>query len=412
MSALPVRRPFDAVRNLRLLGVLAVLYEFNPTIAIWVVYLTDYRDISLAQVGVMEGFFWFVKLALEVPSGAFADRYGRRATGLIGVAIEGAGIIAFGLADGYLLLLGSYVLWSGGLAFRSGNQEAYLFDTLATVDRQAEYAQRHGAYRGLGHVAFATSGVLGGLIAAATTLQAGILVSGAAYVVSFAVLLSMQEPPRRESVAGPIGEPRSYTRTLRVAWAALRADAALRWLLALEVVLMTTFPVHFVLAQPFLAEHGVPLALFGVVDVPARMLGAVALVLSYRWGSGLGVARALAAASALPVAGLALLTGLDHVAAFAGFGLIQLGGGLALPLMSAYANERTDSSIRATILSVAPLGSSLTYVVVTPILGIAGEAELRLAFGVMALRIGVSVLLAYLAWTRANREPVRSLAGR
>ena len=406
MSAPSPRRAFNAVRNLRLLGVLSVLYEFNPTIAIWVVYLTHYRDISLAQVGIMEGFFWLVKLALEVPSGAFADRYGRRATALIGVVIEGAGIIAFGLADGYVLLLGSYILWSGGLAFRSGNHEAYLFDTLATADRQAEYAQRHGAYRGMGHVAFATSGVLGGLVAAATTLQVGILVSGASYVLSFVVLLTMQEPPRQASTAVPVVASHSYRGTLRVALAALRADAALRWMLALEVVIMTSFPVHFVLAQPFLGEHGVPLALYGVVDVPARMLGALALVMSYRWGRGLGLARALAVASALPVLGLVLLAGVDHVAAFAGFALLQLGGGLALPLMSAYVNERTDSSVRATIHSVAPLGSSLTYVAVTPLLGIAGDADLRLAFALMAAGIGVSALFAYTAWTKADRVPV------
>ena len=414
-AAQPSPRRFRTVRNLRLLGVLAFFHEFNPTIVIWVVYLTDFRDISLAQVGIMEGFFWGVKLLLEVPSGAFADRYGRRITAMVGVAVEGAGIIAFGLADSYLLLLGSYVLWSGGLAFKSGNDEAYLFDTLAVDDRQVEFAQRHGAYRGLGHVAFAISGVLGGVIAAATTLQIAVLVSGLTYVAAFTVLIAMQEPPRRCADGAPIEgglAPRaSYLRTIRVALDALRADAALRWILVLQVVIFTTFPVHFVLSQPFLSEHDVPLALFGVVDVPARMLGAAGLVLSARFGRRVGLGRALWMACALSVIGLIVLAGIDHVGAFAGFILLQVGGGLALPLISAYANDRTDSSIRATILSVAPLGSSLTYTVVTPILGIVGDWSLQLAFGVMGVGIGGSALLAYTAWARADREHRARLAG-
>ncbi len=413
--AQPSPRRFRTVRNLRLLGVLAFFHEFNPTIVIWVVYLTDFRDISLAQVGIMEGFFWLVKVLLEVPSGAFADRYGRRITAMVGVAVEGAGIIAFGLADSYLLLLGSYVLWSGGLAFKSGNEEAYLFDSLAVDDRQAEFAQRHGAYRGLGHVAFAISGVLGGVIASATTLQVAVLVSGFTYVAAFSALLAMQEPPRRGiddvPIDGALAPRTSYLRTIGVGLDALRADAALRWILVLQVVILTTFPVHFVLSQPFLAEHGVPLALFGVVEVPARMFGAVGLVLSARFGRGVGLARALWMGCALSVAGLLVLAGVDHVAAFAGFILLQVGGGLALPLISAYANERTDSSIRATILSVAPLGSSLTYTVVTPVLGIAGDSSLQLAFGLMAVGIGGSALLAYTSWVRADRAHRAALAG-
>ncbi len=235
-------------------------------------------------------------------------------------------------------------------------------------------------------------------------------------MVAFAALLAMQEPPRRgidgAPVEGGLAPRTSYVRTIGVALAALRADAALRWILVLQVVILSTFPVHFVLSQPFLGEHGVPLALFGIVEVPARMFGAVGLVLSARFGRGVGLGRALWMACALSVAGLLILAGIDHVGAFAGFILLQLGGGLALPLVSAYANERTDSSIRATILSVAPLGSSLTYTVVTPVLGVAGDRSLQVAFGVMALAIGLASLLAYTAWARADRSHRALLADR
>ena len=82
------RRTFHLGRNVRLFYALAVAREFTPMLAVWVVYLTDFRHLTLTQVGVMEGLFWAVKLGLELPSGAFADRFGRRATFITGIAME------------------------------------------------------------------------------------------------------------------------------------------------------------------------------------------------------------------------------------------------------------------------------------------------------------------------------------
>ena len=79
-------RVFDVPRNLRLVYALGLAREFTPMLAVWVVYLTDFRDLSLTQVAVMEGLFWGVKLLMEIPSGAVGDRFGRRTTFIEGWA--------------------------------------------------------------------------------------------------------------------------------------------------------------------------------------------------------------------------------------------------------------------------------------------------------------------------------------
>ena len=395
----PATRPFDARRNVRLLNLLSFLTQFSPILAIWVVYLTDYREISLAQVGIMEGFFWAFKLLLEVPSGAFADRYGRRLCNVVGVVVEGSGVLAFALAGNFWLLLFSYMLWSGGIAFRSGNDDAYLYDTLAADGRQSEYGDRLGVFRALGIAAFSTGGVLGGFIAAAINLQVGMLSSLVGYMGAVVVLVFMQEPPR----ATVTGAPASYATTLRTAVTALRRDPALRWMIALEVALTATFPAHFMLAQPFLGEHNVDLAWYGVLEVPVRILGAAALILAGRWIRLVGLSRGLIVSIGLVIAGLLLLTGLDHVAAFAGFGLLQLGTGLAFPAISVYINERTESHVRATILSVAPFGTSFAYIAMAPLAGVVGDSSLQLAFGMTAALVGLSCGLIWLTWRKADR---------
>ena len=115
----PDRPRFAVTRNLRLLYALGVCTMAQPGLAIWVIYLLDFRHLTLPQVGMMEAFYWGVKLLLEMPSGAFADRFGRRATFAVGLVIEGAGVTTFAFASNFTILLISYVLWSMGFSFRS-----------------------------------------------------------------------------------------------------------------------------------------------------------------------------------------------------------------------------------------------------------------------------------------------------
>lgn len=388
-----------AMRNVRLLYVFNTVLYFQPHVAIWVVYLTGFRELSLAQVGMMEAFFWAVKIVLEVPSGAFSDRFGRRLTFAAGVAVEGVGVLLFALAGDFTWLLISYVLWSAGLAFRSGNDEAFMFDWLAAEGRQGEYGDRVGLYRALGTIAFGIGGVLGAMLAAATTLQIGVLAAVSLYVLAAPVVMLMGEPPRTKSAT-----PASYGTTLRTAIRAFRRDPALRYAVLFEVLLTASFPAHFLLAQPFLVRHAIPLALFGVLEVPVRLSQALANTLAGRVKRRIGLRAVMLLALCGVGSGLLLLAAFDHVVAFAGFAVMTVALGLVFPVLSAYINERTDSAVRATVLSVSPLGTSIVFAIVAPFLGIVGDESLRLAFLGIALAIIGTAAPTYLAWLRADRR--------
>ncbi|MBI5289235.1 MAG: MFS transporter, partial [Chloroflexi bacterium] len=216
---------FHLARNVRLFYALAVAREFTPMLAIWVVYLTDFRHLSLTQVGVMEGLFWAVKLSLELPSGAFADRFGRRATFITGIGLEATGTLVFAFAGNFTLLVVSYVIWSAGLAFRSGNDEAFLFDTLSAGEREHEYSDRVGVYLALGTVSLLAGGLAGGVLAHVTNLQVAIIAALVPFALTVPVLMLMDEPPRRHH------RELGIVQTLRSGIAAVSRDAGLRSIL-------------------------------------------------------------------------------------------------------------------------------------------------------------------------------------
>ena len=411
----PDARAFGTDRNVRLLYGLGFVTLLQPGLAVWVVYLTDFRHLTLAEVGVMELFFWGVKMIVEVPSGAVADRFGRRATFALGLVLEATGVTLFAFASSFWLLLLSYVLWSGGFSFRSGNDQAYLYDALAVEGRGHEFASRTGVYQALISVALMTSGIGGAWLASRTTLQVPLALGAVPFAIAAVIVVAMREPPRHASrgeaphlEGAPIAPRLDYRTTLTVALAALRRDRLLRYALLFQIALIAAFEADILLLQPFLALHGVPLALFGVMQVPARLGHILGSVVSDRVLRRVGVLGLAGGTLALAVGGLALLAVVDHSWAYAGFIAIQVAMGVLTPGVGAYVNDRTDSNIRATILSVVPLGMALSFGLTGPLLGVAGGVSLRLAFGGMAALILATAGPLWWLWRRAERSGVRT----
>ncbi len=391
---------FRSETNVRLLYMVTVAMGVQPHMAIWILYLLDFRGLTLAQVGIMEGVFWAMTMILEVPTGAFADRYGRKLSFLAAATIEGAGILAFAFAANFPLLLLSYILWAIGLAFGTGNAQAFLYDSLAAGDRATDYSKLLGRVNALRVGATMCGGVAGGLIAGAVTLQTPIFVAVGAYFFAGAIVFRMEEPPRR---AAPDGGGGLLT-TMRTAGGALRNDAAVRYIIIFQIALMLAMIADYVLTQPFLEAQAVPVALFGVMAVPARLASMGGAVVAYRVAAGVGLRRAAGLSLVAVVAALSILGIVDHIAAFAALVASQASIGLAQPAVSAYINDRTESHIRATVMSVIPLGMALCFAIAMPLVGLAADASLRLAFGGLAAAVALIAGGAYLLWLRADER--------
>ncbi len=396
-ATVPVQR-FSATRNLRLLLTFMAVGRLQPHLAVWVIYLTDYRDLSLAQVGIMETFFQIVKVVGEVPTGAFADRFGRRLTFIVGMGIEGAGILIFGLAGNFPLLILAYVLWALGLTFWQGNENAYIYDSLAAEGREDEYPSRAGMLLATLASSSMTGSLVGAAIASQTSLAWGVLAGAVPAVPAMVVALSMQEPPRA------LHEQRlNYLATLRGALAALRERAAVRWAILFEVSLTAARPANAILFQPFLQRHEVPVAWFGAAIIPVAAGAILGSVSSARVLRRFGVHRTFAISFAGSLVAVGILATVDHLAALLAYPLLMASQSLAGPALGAYVNARTESAVRATVLSVAPLGISVVFSVMAAVAGVLGDEHLAWAFLALGGTLAVLGGGAYAMWLRADR---------
>ena len=75
----------------------------------------------------------------EVPTGALADRFGRRWSLMLGSSLFAAAVFIFGIADNYPIILLSYTAWGLALTFQSGADTALLYDSLKHLNREEEF---------------------------------------------------------------------------------------------------------------------------------------------------------------------------------------------------------------------------------------------------------------------------------
>jgi MFS family permease len=139
------------------------LLSFILWVPIWVVFLQG-RGVTLTQIGVLEGFAWLLTAFLEVPTGAVADRWGRKASVAMGCALYALAmflILAEALSPAFLL---GYALWNSSMAFVSGADVALLYETLKADGREDQAAKQSGRYAAIGQGSQGVRDYLGRLV--------------------------------------------------------------------------------------------------------------------------------------------------------------------------------------------------------------------------------------------------------
>lgn len=376
------------------------LQSFQLWWPIWVLYLTDTRGFSLTQVSGLEALFWVVIVFAEVPTGAVADRFGRRTSLMLSAASTTAAILVFGLATNYWIVLVSYVAWGFGLTFQSGADSALVFESLKAVGRERDYQRVAGVGWGIFSLGTLAGMLAGAPIAAATDLAFPILLSSAIAFMALLMAATMKEPELAHDEVR-LGYRALIAESARTAWRL----PAVRTMLVLSAVLMASTNASFIFAQPFLHAHDVSTQMLGVAQSPVRLGGIMGAVLAYRAVGAFGMRTALVAAVAVIGVSYAVIGAWDSVFAFAALAPITMMSYMMLPIVSDYLNVRIPSSQRATILSIRQLLFGIVIAAFQPGLGlIADHVSLEAVFFTSAGFVVATAPIAFFFWLRADRE--------
>ena len=349
-------------KNIKLLYGFSFFDPFMIVIPLWVPYLAT-QGISMRQFMELQAVFALVILCGEVPSGLLSDLWGRKKTLLLGSTLKAVSFSLLPLWSSYEGFLFYHLTMGIALSMISGGDVALLYDSLAAGGERSRGTAVLGNAKLAERTGVAVSAVLGGAV---VTLSYGHLLWANAILswIPMLLVLGVTEPPaaldRRKKRSGAFREVLSTT---------LVRDAATRLLFLNVVVSGTAGLVMIWTNQKYWQGSGVPLAYFGVVYACYSLVGGFAGRSVALASSRYGRRPVLTAAGVLPVIAC------FGMAAFLGWGgvligiLGQVGRGLGGVLFLDALNERISSAFRATVISMANLGSRAAFALLGPLVG-------------------------------------------
>ena len=151
------------MNNVSKYHLITFLMNLSFTLPIWVIFGTDYLGLNHLQAYWLGTFFWLVSAVFEVPTGSWADRFGRKKVFSWGVGVGIASSILFILTRNFYVLMISQVAAGFALALKSGPLTSLIYDWLKEQKRENEFlsiTSNNLSYLFVGRV---IGGALGGI---------------------------------------------------------------------------------------------------------------------------------------------------------------------------------------------------------------------------------------------------------
>ena len=384
-------------RDLRLF----YLFRLLATSYLWIpvlVLFPESRGLSFNEVMLLSAIYSVVVILVEVPTGALADRIGRRQSMLFGaLAMTLSGIIAY-FSYGFAAFAVATVFAAVSMALCSGADSAYLFDLLHESGHGHEYPQREGTASAWHQIGMAFACLAGGLLGE-IDLALPYLATAGVGLAAFAVALSMRperQPPEGDDTAG--AELRVYLEHMGRSIGDVVRSRMLAWVIAYSAIVFVLVRSGEYRYQPYLDSRG-----FSVSEIGFTFAG-LSLVASFTAHRVDSVRRFLG--EGVLVYGLLIMLSCSFLlleplqGEFAPLAMLAVGAvaiGLYSPLSKTMLNRQiTDSSRRATILSVESIARRAAKGLFAPVAGYVGASSAMYLCGGLGL-LGVVLLAVFAA---------------
>ncbi|NIM89889.1 MAG: MFS transporter [Candidatus Aminicenantes bacterium] len=353
------------------------LGEFYLIIPILIPYYES-NNLNSTQIFTIQAAYALSILILEIPSGYLADVIGRKKTMVLGAIFMPVGLAVYALTHTFLSFIVAEFIIALANSMRSGCDSALIYDTLIQLNEESEYKKFEGRSFYYTRIGTALASILGGLFALVfLRLPFYINIATSSLMLPFA--LSLIEPERKKLKAqNPLMD---ILRICRFSF----AHPQLRLLIFYAAMIMSTGVVGVWAYFLYYESIGISIGYFGILFAAFQLASGFGSRKAQDLEKMFGERRSFLIL--LLIAPTFILLGIFKT--FLLIPLILLNAflwGYAFPLLMDYLNRLIKSEVRATVLSVANMAGSLSFVILSPAFGkLADSFSLSIAFILMGI---------------------------
>ena len=363
---------------------------------VYIPYMMEWGGLTFFQIMILQSYFMFMIFLLEIPSGAIADRIGRNAALMLSGMTVAIAAFTYCIIPNIFLFFLAETFWAFSLALSSGTDEAFLFNTLKTMDQEKKLPKILSRNQTMNLIALTISAPLGSIIAEFISLQFTMFCLGLIYLGAFLVSLTFKEPKIENAQ-----KSQRYLTILKEGFLELRKNRILRILCFDRVFIGVLTYFLFWTYQVYLGQINIPIILFGFITALMNIVNML-FTLLIPW-----LLKKLKKKLIFLII-VDLLIGFSYI--FLGFTLNPILGIILLLTIVAFGyprfliyvngiNKQIESENRATVLSTVNMFGSFLMAIIYPFIGLAVEWNLFVVF----LIIGI-VILIFTALTRVKND--------
>jgi len=357
-------------------------------VSVLVPFYTQWGQLNLTQIQFLQSWLMIWMFILNIPTGVFADHFGRKISVALGGLIVSASCILYVLVSGFYPFLIVEFLNALGISFVIGANTALIYDHLKENDKESESKQILGRSSAISSLGTVIAALIGGFIAANFGIRAPMFISAFPLIISSIIILTVHESKHHVDTDRP-----NPFDSAKKGLSFLLKSRSLQFLVANDILVWIGAYFLVWLYQPMLIKVGLAIVYFGLIRSAFSLAGMAAQFNIHVTEKLFGSRGNFFYATALIVSVSLLL-----IAAFPGvitvvLAIILIGGfaSARTSYLNTIMNEVIPAEQRATVLSGTSMVNMLVFAIANPIVGYLADHSLRLAF----VGIGVLPLVAF-----------------
>lgn len=390
----------DEVGKLSLMKFFLNLFFLSPV----AVFFYQSKGLNYFQILSLESVFVLFMFLFEVPTGVFADKFGRKKSVILGTLLLSTEPFIYLFAKSYFVFAVSFAISAIGFTFLSGTIEALIYDRLKSKGEESLMKKSMGRYESAGLLAMVIAPIIGSWIAkdlSSNQFTILILMTAVTMFIGFAISFFIEDTKKKRV------EEDNPLQVLKEGIKVVKGNKSLIHIVILSMFTSPFTTILIYLFQPYLKEAGVNIALFGTIMALALLSAAIFQRYSYKVEELFGVKRGVFLTTLLPgILYLFMAYVFSPILSVILFITLKAIADVRKPLFSDYKNLHIPSRVRATSLSLITMFTSIYQVVMRLVLGKLADISLSYTF----LFMGAVIIVASIFLRIDERHVDKQLA--
>lgn len=199
-------------RNIRLLAIFNFCIEFKLYTAVAVIYFLSITN-SFALSASIFSFAMFSSAIFELPTGFISDLIGRKKTIIMGTLANTLSIIFYAIGNNYTFLIIGAILEGLSRASFSGNNDAFLYDSLRDSHQKNTYGEYLGKITSALQFSLGIAAILGSIIASYSfkyLLWASVIPQCIALIIAVFLVNPINESSNKTNIFSHMNQALTY----------------------------------------------------------------------------------------------------------------------------------------------------------------------------------------------------------